>query len=285
MGQSPGRDPIISFERVGKTMTAHFRPRACKVLCSLTKSEVHLILEGYPPFYRSSVRLPDGTDIGNPIREPQDIERAGWIVHLGLAQFGDRPHGLSPTANHNMELRSVGSDKQSYPWQQTSMRNAVDRFGLALDNIEKALPGLSMVLEAKKTFANVKEVLHTSSGLPDIMHPGYESSAPSFLTPLRFHDSQPGYREALRVDQWQIVMQAFTHREPLTADETALLEAHMKPVLQAAFIGLVRVLGYGESRVYFLNGSRRDQPGTPLPQMPELAGTKYVYLRSCYGDA
>lgn len=281
------RDPqCFTFEKVGKTMTAHC-DLGSEEMTSLngsshTKDEARLLLEGYPPFYRASIQLPDGTHVRSPIRDRRDLDRGGWIVHCGLAISGRR--FLDPTQFHAMSI--VPSDAAADRlWKKTAMKKAVERFGRALDNIQIAMPQEQKLELASKLFADCVDgnVSFDSGTIPCVDDPHTHKrifDRFDFLGP----DGWPikgDYVSALNADEWRMAMAIFTHKEPLTAEESALLQNSLLPVLQAAFVGLLRVVEYGHSSYCIFTGF---DSGQPLPLMPELKGLKYVYLRSCEKD-
>ncbi|CAM6113851.1 unnamed protein product [Calypogeia fissa] len=51
----------------------------------LTKGDIEGLLAGYPPWYRELVRLQNGGSVPHPIVMLDDINRAGWIVAIGLS--------------------------------------------------------------------------------------------------------------------------------------------------------------------------------------------------------
>lgn len=69
-------------------------------------------------------------------------------------------------------------------------------------------------------------------------------------------------------------MHAFNHYDPLTPEEGQLFRDFMQPILQAAFVGLLQVMLYGNHYRASLNVWR-------LPTIPELEDHKYIYLVMC----
>jgi len=71
--------------------------------------------------------------------------------------------------------------------------------------------------------------------------------------------------------QWQTAFQLFDRMGPFTPEQIELVNARLPTVLQAAFVGLLRVIEYDKGFW---------EPQT-LPAMPETRGHRYVYIRSC----
>ncbi len=74
-------------------------------------------------------------------------------------------------------------------------------------------------------------------------------------------------------------MAIFDNFAAFSAEEVVLMEAHMQPILQAAFGGLIRLVNYGNRA----NGEIDSLANSVsrLPDYPELKGRKYVELTTC----
>ena len=69
-----------------KIVIAHLEGR---VQVSLTKGDVNGISTGYPPWYRETLTLlgsPPGIQIPSPISTYRDVNRAGWILGVGMSE-------------------------------------------------------------------------------------------------------------------------------------------------------------------------------------------------------
>ncbi|KAF2836482.1 hypothetical protein M501DRAFT_987212 [Patellaria atrata CBS 101060] len=51
---------------------------------NLTKADVLRIVNGYPPFYKETFITHSGVPVDYPIKDPRDIQRAGWLIAVGL---------------------------------------------------------------------------------------------------------------------------------------------------------------------------------------------------------
>lgn len=69
-------------ELEGGLLVAHMEGSSRK---SLTKGDVEGLLAGYPLWYREFLRTPHGPSVPYPITSPDDINRVGWVVAVGLS--------------------------------------------------------------------------------------------------------------------------------------------------------------------------------------------------------
>jgi hypothetical protein len=145
----------FSFELVGRTLTAHYAGGlngAWAMQHPLTKRELELLLEGYPPLYRASYTLPGGVQVDSPIRNEFDIHSGAWIVHCGLSYAFDSP--ANRLAAYSMMTHDVpqyhtmniyAGKRSNGLWRASQMKNAVERFGIVLETIEAAFPRNDMI--------------------------------------------------------------------------------------------------------------------------------------------
>ena len=113
-------DSCFEFELVGRTMTARYSMRGqLHATRPFTKADLEALLTGYPPLYRETEWLSDGSAVRNPIRVEQDLEGAGWILHCGLSHLRRRSGMATPTAClHAMHVETKETGKF---WTRTTM--------------------------------------------------------------------------------------------------------------------------------------------------------------------
>lgn len=75
---------MVHFKEVDGILMGHLTVKSAHSLLLRTKSEIEMILQGYPPFYLESLRIPDTAEVPNPLPSSRDTKRGGWIVGIGL---------------------------------------------------------------------------------------------------------------------------------------------------------------------------------------------------------
>lgn len=163
----------IKFREVNGIMTAHL----CNIpsypkLYSRTKREIELILEGYPPQYVETIRIPQvgqtASDqmqsasnqwlcIPSPIQERADINRGGWIIAAALHSYTGEgsTRWFDAGIGHIMEtttlyLHGGGTIEDFVPWQR-----AVQRLRHVLLEILKAFPEQEILITAALEFIQI----------------------------------------------------------------------------------------------------------------------------------
>ena len=262
--------PLIKFQYVQDVLTAHLTTKAIlggPASCSMTKDDLNCLLHGYPPFYRKTFRMTNGTlltspttdpgtTLTSPIKDSSDIPRAGWIVACGLSN-------IVSVGRHTMMPSNMPTENCF--WKDTVVRSSFRRFQRALENLVSAFPddefaakGLEIyrmiVIEGKDMGTNDKQLWHMLGCVRGITNIKHETK--------------------LTAEEWTVAMNCFNHWDQLTIDEIKTLQqGRVQYVLIAAFRGLMKVIRYG-------NGRR----STFIPCYPELSGHKYVYLSACMDE-
>lgn len=255
---------VIAFENVGGVLTAHLHAGddtmhiSCDIL-PLPKMEVECILRGYPPFYRSRIRLPWGEYVNSPIRSKDDITRGGWIVGVGISDCSQA------TLRHSMTFTQPYDGGRL--WKYTLMANAVKRIGERFEDFSEHFPNDKAVKLGRELFAYM------------IQHDSNLGVWSKYCSEPEYFDFSPlSNINELSASEWESVLLWFNRRDELSAADKAIFENHSKLIIHAALFGLRSVLSYGiyASHVYFY-------PVTRLPPMPELEGrlSRHIYLRSC----
>jgi hypothetical protein len=288
--------PHFTFETVGTTLTAHYNGAmegngdSWAMKYPLTKKEAELLLEGYPPLYRSSYTIRSG-EVDSPIRDHSDIDRGAWIVHCGLS---------NPSSSRSLQFHDVPQyyiatgDSGTSPYHGSIMQAAVERFGMALEKVSAAFPQnttLTIAIELYKDWIDPKTSFllgapsscyyyRPNGSIRDLK----ERGKAMFGRGSWPYSPGPHVRK-LEPRQWQIAMGIFNHHgiSMLNNEEMQLLSVHLPTIMQVAMRGLLRVMVDGEDSYSFHGGKSRLQ-FAHLPATPELAGHKYVYVRSCTRD-
>jgi hypothetical protein len=266
-------NPIFEFKEIGGILTAHLGAEH-ELLPHITKEELDLILhKGYPPFYQEKIYTSKHSFVASPISSPDDITRGGWIVATGIDYYN-----LEPLRTHNMSAagKDVFPKSENWArvyvdnraWKVTIMAYSVKRFGHTLKNIQLAFPGDETVKTALSLFDDlIKDECDLSRTRPMEVLWDYPAIG------RRYWLERP-YIASLSTNQWQVAMNAFNHYEQLDSEETRLFGEFMKEILQAAFVGLLRVMLYG-------NHYRVSRNARKLPLFPELNAQKHIYLTTC----
>jgi hypothetical protein len=258
---------VVHFKEFDGVLTGHLMVKSAQSL-RRTKSEIEMILQGYPPFYLESLCLPDATQVPNPLPSFRDTKRGGWIVGIGLdirnpECYVPWTHNMGQVHECPADFKDRGGWLGPAPWKHTDLVYSVKRFGQALANIRNCFPTDETIACAFRLFSDM------TTGNFD-----FGCSAP-------MENVLPDYPEIARVvnmllplEQSKIAINAFNHWMPLTDEERALFRAYTPQILGAAFRGLFKVFMYGH---YSLG---RSGP-CKLPPLPELQDHKYIYLTSC----
>jgi hypothetical protein len=272
MGLEDDIGSVISFKNVGSILTAHLHAGddtfgwAYGEL-GLTKAEVECILQGYPPFYRSQLKLPNGEYVRSPIKSKEDINLGGWIAGVGISVTGSRP-----THRHNMALTSAYHGGRL--WPHTVMGNAVRRVGERFRDFAEHFPDDKAVRLANELF---KYMIMDNSHLTC-----YSRYCSDWNDRGYFDDHHVTTINKLTASEWESVLLLYNRRTPFSTKETDLFAKHSKTIVHAALNGLRNVLNYGENASHVVI-----HPVTKLPPMPELNGIsdRQIYLLSCFGNA
>jgi hypothetical protein len=269
MGMENDTGSVASFENVGGVLTAHLHAGDDSIGTTfgepgLTKAEVECILQGFPPFYRSVLKLPNGQYVRSPIHSKEDINRGGWITGVGISV-----NGPWPTYRHNMAYTSPYQGGRL--WPHTVMGNAVRRVGERFRDFAQYFPNDKAVRLANELFDYmIKDDSHLTCYSQYCSTPGY------------FDYSDVTKINDLTASEWESVLLLYNRRTPFSAAETSLFTAHSEVIVHAALNGLRNVLNYGSFGSHVLVNTV-----TKLPPMPELDGIadRHIYLTSCAGTA
>ncbi|KAG4430997.1 hypothetical protein IFR05_013525 [Cadophora sp. M221] len=225
-----------------------------------TKNELEMVMNGYPPFFRDSVRLDHGPVLSFPIRDHRDIPRGGWIIMVGMMNLQrDKPLSLYTVPMHNNSgpdgFIDGAHDNRTCG---RPFRRAVSRVEEVIQLIEKSFPGDENI---KMVLAALQYMLRTGTGSGVERHlPG---RSPRGVINTRFD-----------ADTCRYVMQLFNDLTPLEASDVQRLRPILASVLQVAFSGAYEVIQYLKD-----TGMRLD-----LPKLLQISWDRPVYLKDCHKE-
>jgi hypothetical protein len=105
---------------------------------SVSKYELSHILQGYPPWYRTTLYLANGTEVPHPITTFADISRGGWIAAIGLSR-------TSPLMNHCMVAEPL--DGKAGRQKLVHVASAFDRILYRLDSLLTTFPEHKVLIQ------------------------------------------------------------------------------------------------------------------------------------------
>jgi len=252
VGEEPFR---IVFKEVEGILTAYMQIRQPPPIhingiyrLDVTKREMELILQGYPPWYQNPLRLPAGRAVHHPIRDQSDLSRGGWIVAVGL----------SPT----LPVAAECMDKKE--GSVAIVDQALDRVIHCLENLEKAFPEQERVSVACRVAKKLRS-----------RHGRFGFSRSSFIYLFKDVILRAGELPDL-INDWtyqqiNTVMAVFSQYEPLTSEQTAELRPILETALRVALFGVYQVFKH-----LYVSGLRDD---LPYIAPPHLERHDFVYVR------
>lgn len=178
----------------------------------LTKDEIDRMLEGWPPFYRSSFESPEGYILQSPITSYEHLKRPGWIVAIGIGRL--QPADICT----NPDVFKIASNRVEETLK-----------GAFLD----AWPGDPTIIKAIDTMQAMQE--KGSAAYPS----GYERQPVSSTNTIKY----PSEVLHLTKEQCIAAMQVF-HNMGINEDQKRILEPSLREVLLRVCVGLAAVLDY-----------------------------------------
>ena len=136
---------IKTLDVTGRVTVHIMQPVPRHINSRLTKAEVECMVQGFPPFYRQTLRTTGGVEFHHPIKEPFDVGRGGWILAVGMCLLDYIP------PLHNMPDRNGATPD---PWKSTLVLTAMTRIHHVLQLLKDRLPpaGAEKVEEAIACF-------------------------------------------------------------------------------------------------------------------------------------
>ena len=262
--------------------------------CTLTKREIELILEGYPPDYSEQILILQDklstnstlcVSVPSPVRERADIHRGGWIIGTALHRYF-KDLRISKAAEDDVYMFKIGHVMQATPFQAGDRttddflprQKAVLRIRHVLYRIIEAMPDEGELVRAALEFINPLFTRpHDEDSLPKPYKRVPFSIFKRILREARLYElSTPAtnyysreFASRLSGAEWTRAMTIFNQFDPLSTEDIDFLRPRLVHVLQAAATG-----------VWDVSGGYRDKPPI-LPDLPELREGKYVYIYDC----
>ena len=284
-----------NYQRCLPGLFPNFEPqRHIPHRCTLTKREIELILEGYPPDYSEQIVIPQGqlstnstlcVSVPSPIQEWADIHRGGWIIGAALHRYFK-----------NLRMRKAGMENDKVPFIGHVMQSTT--FQADGRMVDDFLPRQRAVLRIHHVFHNILEAMPDEE---ELARAALKFINPLFLRP-RDKDSFPypykywppsGFKRmmsraelyqlstpttdyfsrkfAIRLSgtEWTRAMKIFNQFDPLSPEDIDFLRPRLVHVLQAAATGAWDVVVRYKGKVPI------------LPDIPELREGRYVYIYDC----
>ncbi|ETN43575.1 uncharacterized protein HMPREF1541_02734 [Cyphellophora europaea CBS 101466] len=254
-----GRSFQIVFKPVGGLTTAYVKiqrglPNSLNHFCRLdvTKREMELIFQGYPPWYQNPLSVGRGRHVTHPIIDESDLHRGGWIFAVGLSP-------TRPTLGNFLEIKG-GS--------MLIVERGLRRVIRCLKNLELAFYG-ELRVSAAHTLVEGLHWWYAVGG-------GYgPSRARELFYKAGFKDLLvgPDFIEGLTDSQIITGMKVFNYDEPLTDKEITQLRPVLESVVRASVLGVRKVIDHVGIPII----STEEIMPCSLP--PELTNDGYVYVR------
>ncbi|PVI00095.1 hypothetical protein DM02DRAFT_614600 [Periconia macrospinosa] len=256
----------LMFEEVGTVMTAsvtldlaskseynrHYDPQ---YRIQVSKKEMDLLFQGYPPWYQDPLSLANRGQVPHPIQGSRDIFRGGWIVAVGLSR-------TLPISFEFLGPKKAG-EAPEYAFR------ALERITHRLKNLSQLFGGRRIEL-ATELVDDARSYVQESAA-PSSLWMYFERSAFTGGFGSRWHqDTRREFAQTLTNNDCILAMQIFNQYEDLSESQKLSLEPILTLVLRAMLVGVYQVAT--EFHEYKKWERRKDQ----LP--PELLTDRSVYL-------
>ena len=239
----------LSWHPIGRHLTASFKmnnvPPEWKVdaLVSVSKSELSRILQGYPPWYRTTLYLANGTEVPHPIRSVADLTRGGWIAAIGLSR-------TMPLMSHCMAVEPL--DGKTGKQKLVHVASALDRILYRLGSLMTTFPEhMALIQEAQKLIRLVARETYLTNTVRMNTSLVYGCFAASSFV-RTFGDDWFDYRQKekrkfvkeLSKEQCLVIMGVFAKHGKLMEVEVEGLRGCLLPALRAVLVGGWEVYDY-----------------------------------------
>ena len=320
-GYSQYSQYMIKFREVDGILTAHLRNLARYTkIHTRKKREIELILEGYPPQYVETIRIPPVGEtasfqiqpasnqwvcIPSPIQEYADINRGGWIIAAALHSYtgGYRKPGecsmrwYDIVIGHNMETTTFSIDGGRTIEDFVPRQRAVQRVRHVLVEILKAFPEQEVLITAALEFIQIFFSAFHTDDFVDVFMP-----TPSYPPIPKFARGRPiprdvtgSHMQAYILDSilWDtedyFYRQEYRHRlcgadwsrVMQIFNRSGSLHSEDKDFLRPILLFALQAAARGVW-IVMCKGDRAETP--KLPNIPELKGHKHVYIWDCNGE-
>ena len=279
--------------------------------CTLTKREIELILEGYPPDYSEQILIQQeqqatssaqSISVPSPIRERADIHRGGWIIGAALNCYNK---DLSRTAailsdyefaqiGHVMEPTERPNQNHPNRWARSNdflpRQRAVLRVRHVFLEILKVMPDQETTIKAALEFINIffSGSYDVEAGDVDAYRlPNNRMPIPRHFPPSMFQRIvQEANLYRLSTPETDYHSRGFAAR--LSGPEWARamgifnnfesLSSEDAEFLRPRLIHVVQAAATG---VWDVLGDRYEEKFPELPDLPELRERRYIYIYDC----
>ncbi|KAK5100716.1 hypothetical protein LTR70_001383 [Exophiala xenobiotica] len=240
----------IKVTRINDTAIAHICGSFVFSRQSLTKWDISRMLDGFPPWYRKSVKNKHGVEFPFPIEDIRDVPRGGWVLAVGFTDTKELTQRPVPVCRLIDE-----PDKAEFREHGVQYRYAIRR---CRDHIQKHI--LHQFLKNDTAERAIKSLNYL-----------LEYNTNSFMPYLEFFVQVP--MNQMTGSQLRFATKLFNKFRPLNDNERNELEPIMDQVLAACVLGAEEIVRYLKD------------DGVEL-KIPEGLGwlDDIVYLRDCSGE-
>ncbi|KAG4434296.1 hypothetical protein IFR05_010209 [Cadophora sp. M221] len=128
--ETPDVTNSLDIRKVKGIQTVHLKPHSYRSInSSLTKQEVDRFIEGYPPFYRTIVKIIGGLYLDHPLNYSGEIGRGPWVLAVGMSTANGPVCSL-----HNMQ--NISSEKAEAGWEGTLVMAAFKMIARTLSQLK-----------------------------------------------------------------------------------------------------------------------------------------------------
>jgi hypothetical protein len=128
--ETPDIITLLEIENFGGISTVHLKATVSVPMNpNLTKFEIDRFIEGYPPFYRSTLETIGGVPLNHPIEGTDDLEKGAWVLAVGMTTTNG-----PISAVYNMQR--VTHEKPEAYWKGTLVMRAFKMIGLTLSQLK-----------------------------------------------------------------------------------------------------------------------------------------------------
>jgi hypothetical protein len=249
LNQGHQRRITLSCHPVGRHLTARIEVnsvRGVDIAIVVSKSELSHILQGYPPWYRTTLYLANGTKAPHPITTFADISRGGWIAAIGLSR-------TRPLRSHCMVAEPL--DGWSNYKKLVHVASAFDRILYRLDSLLTTFTeNVVWIREALRlvTYLHDKTPITSGRGGGRISSHTYsvfqsssfrETFGPQWFSGKELGESRK-FVEGLSQEQCLMIMEVFAQYGMLTNEAVEGLRGCLLAALRAVLVGCWEVHVY-----------------------------------------
>lgn len=129
--EPPNLARLLEMKSIGGIYTVHLKlDELVPINTTLIKNEIDRFIQGYPPFYRTTVTTTGGLVLNHPIAKAGHLGCGAWVLAVGMT-ISNGPTCLV----HNM--RRVTHEKPDAYWRGTAVMAAFQMFGRTLQKLKE----------------------------------------------------------------------------------------------------------------------------------------------------